>query len=55
MMNYGIFTQIYVLQGFSAKETKTNKKCIKKMAKARNAVMLQHNYNIVATRPQGNL
>ena len=26
MMNYEIFTQIYVLQGFNAKETKTKKK-----------------------------
>ena len=30
MMNYGIFTQIYVLQGFNAKETKTNMKSRKK-------------------------
>ena len=51
MLNYGIFTQIYVLNGFNAKETKTNKKSRKKMAKARNAVMSRHNYNIVATKP----
>ena len=30
MMNYGIFTQIYVLQGFNAKETETSKKSRKK-------------------------
>ena len=51
MMNYGIFTQIYVFQDFNAKEIKTNKKRRKKMAKAINAVMSQHNYSIVATKP----
>ena len=30
MMNYGIFTQIYVLQGFNSKEIKTSKKSRKK-------------------------
>ena len=30
MMNYEIFTQIYVLQGFNAKETKRGKKSRKK-------------------------
>ena len=55
MMNYGILTQIYVLWAFNAKETKTSKKNKKKKAKARNAVMSQHNYSIVTTKPQGNL
>ena len=50
MMNYGIFTQIYVLQGFNAKETKTNKKRREKVAKARNVVMSCHNYRIVTTK-----
>ena len=51
MMNYGIFTQIYVLQGFNAKETKTSKKNKKKMAKTGNVVMSRNNYSIVATKP----
>ena len=57
MMNDGIFTQIYFLQGFNAKETKTSKKRKKKKkkAKAGNAVMSRHNYSIVATKPQSKL
>ena len=35
MLNYGIFTQIYVLQGFNAKEAKRVGKTTK-MAKAEN-------------------
>ena len=50
MMNYGIFTQIYVFQVFNAKETKPARK-VEKMAKAGNAIMSRHNYNIVATKP----
>ena len=55
MMNYGIFTKIYVLQGFNAKEAKRMKKSSRKWLRQENAVMSQHNYSIVVTKPQGNM
>ena len=54
MMNYGIFTQIYVLQGFNAKEAKKVGKNNKKMAKAGKWKNREIIYN-VGTKPQGNL
>ena len=45
MMNYGIFTQIYVLQGFNAKEAKRVEKAAKK-DKVRKWKILRHNFTM---------
>ena len=45
MMNYGIFTQIYVLQGFNEKEAKRVEK-EKKMAKTGKWKISQHNFTM---------
>ena len=42
MMNYGIFTQIYVLQGFNTKKAKRVEKAAK-MAKARELKISRQN------------
>ena len=54
MMNYGIFTQIYVLHGFNEKEAKRVGKSSKKWLKQENGKYLDIIYNVV-TKPQGNL
>ena len=53
MKNYGIFTQICVLQGFNAKETKNSKKSIKEWLRQemQNVVTFMI---YVATKFQGN-
>ena len=53
MMNYEIFTQIYVLQGFNAKEAKRVEKTTKKMAKAGKWKISQHNLQC-RDKTQGN-
>ena len=45
MMNYGIFTKIYVLLDFNAKEAKRVEKT-KKIAKTRKWKILQHNFTM---------
>ena len=45
MMNYGIFTQIYILQGFNAKEAKRVEKATK-MAKAGKWKISRHNFTM---------
>ena len=51
MMNYGIFTQIYVLQGFNAKEAKRVEK-VSKMAKARKWKISRHNFTMSRQNPK---
>ena len=54
MMNYGIFTQIFVLQGFNEKEEKRVGKSNKKWLKQENGKYRHIIYNVM-TKPQGHL
>ena len=52
MMNYEIFTHIYVLQGFNAKEAKKSGKSSKKMAKAGKWKISLHNFTMSRQDPE---